>query len=183
MSQPMYNAMKALLLSLILIPASAQASEVSYKSLEKERLQDMAVDHSQFIPERRDERGELKLNDSNIAQYNDTNFQHLVLESSDTFVIGMTASWCDPCKMVFPAILETVYGDLNHEITVATMDVDVSPQTTENYGIRNIPTVLIFKAGKFVGMHEYPDIYDLRSWIDGVLKGQTEKGAVRFQKR
>jgi len=178
----MYNVTKTLLLGLILISANAQASEVSYKSLEKERIKDIAVDHSPSIPERRDERGELKLNDSNIAQFDDTNFQHMVLESPDTFVIGMMANWCDPCKIVFPSILETVYGDLNHQIVVATMDVDVSPQTTMNYGIRNIPTVLIFKAGKFVGMHEYPDIYDLRSWIDGVLKGQTEKKSARFQK-
>lgn len=179
----MYNATKALLLSLVLISASSHASEMSYKSLENERLKDMAADKWKGIPGRRDERGELKVNDSNVAQFDDTNFQHMVLESSNTFVIGMMASWCDPCKIIFPSILETVYGDLNHEITVATMDVDVSPQTTMNYGIRNIPTVLIFKDGKLLGMHEYPDIYNLRAWIDGVLKGQTEKNTVRFQKR
>ncbi len=172
----------ALLLSLVLIPASSHASEMSSKSLENERMKDMAADKWKDIPERRDEKGELKVNDSNIAQFNDTNFQHMVLESPDTFVIGFVASWCNPCQIV-PPLLETLYNDMNHGITIATIDVDASPQTTESYEIRNIPAMLIFKDGKLIGKREYPYIADWRAWIDGVLKGSTVKQKVHFQKR
>ena len=64
-------------------------------------------------------------------------------------MVDFWAEWCGPCKMVSP-IVEELSNEYNGKVKVAKLDVDSNPQTATNYGIRGIPTLLMFKDGSAV---------------------------------
>ena len=85
----------------------------------------------------------------------DGNFQELVLNSDKPVLVDFWATWCGPCRMLGP-IVEELHNDYEGKAVVGKVDVDNNQQIAMQYGIRNIPTVLIFKNGevvdKFVGV-------------------------------
>ena len=89
------------------------------------------------------------------VELTDSNFQELVLNSDKPVLVDFWAAWCGPCRMLGP-IIEELHDDFQGKAIVGKVDVDNNQQVSMDYGIRNIPTVLIFKNGevvdKFVGV-------------------------------
>ena len=89
------------------------------------------------------------------VELTDSNFQELVLNSDKPVLVDFWAAWCGPCRMLGP-IIEELHDDFQGKAIVGKVDVDNNQQISMDYGIRNIPTVLIFKNGevvdKFVGV-------------------------------
>jgi thioredoxin 1 len=79
----------------------------------------------------------------------DDSFASEVLNSELPVLVDFWAEWCGPCKMVSP-IVEELSNEYNGKVKVAKLDVDSNPQTATNYGIRGIPTLLMFKDGSAV---------------------------------
>ncbi len=77
----------------------------------------------------------------------DADFTEEVLNSDLPVLVDFWADWCGPCKMVAP-VVEELAGDYDGRLKVMKVDVDASPLTAGTYGIRSIPTLLIFKGGK-----------------------------------
>ena len=85
-----------------------------------------------------------------IVHVTDGSFEADVLKSSQPVLIDFWAEWCSPCKMIAP-ILEGAAGDYADRLTIAKVNVDENPQTAMRYGVRSIPTLLLFKAGSVAG--------------------------------
>ena len=82
----------------------------------------------------------------------DKNFEILVLNSSKPVVIDFWAQWCGPCKTV-SASIEAMAEEYEDQVVIGKVDVDINPELTSKFGIRNMPTVLYIKSGKIVGKH------------------------------
>ena len=85
-----------------------------------------------------------------ITELNDRNFEEQVLKSDQVWLVDFWAPWCGPCLMMAPT-LEEIAKDLEGKLRVGKLNVDENPETTSKYGIRAIPTLILFKAGKEVG--------------------------------
>lgn len=83
------------------------------------------------------------------TQITDANFEELVLKSDKPVLVDFWAEWCGPCRMVGP-IVEEISNDYAGKALVGKVDVDNNPNISMQFGIRNIPTLLIFKGGKVV---------------------------------
>tara|TARA_B100000780_G_C21070675_1_gene430809 strand:- start:395 stop:721 length:327 start_codon:yes stop_codon:yes gene_type:complete len=81
-----------------------------------------------------------------IIHLSDETFKKEVLESSTPVLVDYWAEWCGPCKMIAP-ILEALILEYDGKIKIAKLNIDENPQTPTKYGIRGIPTLMIFKGG------------------------------------
>jgi thioredoxin 1 len=79
----------------------------------------------------------------------DASFQKDVLQSSKPVLVDFTATWCGPCRMIAP-IVEELAKEYAGKAVIGKVDVDENPETSMNYGIRSVPTLLIFKNGQVV---------------------------------
>ncbi len=104
-----------------------------------------------------------------ITDVTDATFEGEVLKSETPVLVDFWAEWCAPCRAIAPIVKELAeeYGE---KIKVVKINIDESPETPGNYGIRSIPTVLAFKDGQVVsqltGARPKGDFKEL---IDGVL--------------
>jgi thioredoxin 1 len=88
----------------------------------------------------------------NVHVFNQGNFETEVLQSDVPVLVDFTATWCGPCKALAP-IVEKVADELEGKIKVGKLDIDDSPDVTRKYGVRSVPTVLVFKGGQKIGQH------------------------------
>ncbi|MFC4352494.1 thioredoxin TrxA [Fodinicurvata halophila] len=80
------------------------------------------------------------------TQVTDSSFDEDVLKADRPVVVDFWAEWCGPCKMISPA-LEEISQALDGKITVAKVNIDENPATPAKYGVRGIPTLMLFKDG------------------------------------
>ncbi|MDY6973639.1 MAG: thioredoxin [Thermodesulfobacteriota bacterium] len=103
---------------------------------------------------------------ADLLQVTDENFDEEIINSDIPAMVDFWAEWCGPCRMVGP-VVEELAQDYNGKIKIAKMNVDESRQTPARFGIRSIPTLILFKGGEvantIVGSHP-------KDFIDEALK-------------
>ena len=87
-----------------------------------------------------------------VKVFNDSNFESEVLKASVPVLVDFTATWCGPCKALAP-LIDQVAGEVAGRGLVGKLDVDDSPVTAGRFGVRGVPTVMVFKNGERVGQH------------------------------
>ncbi len=88
----------------------------------------------------------------NVHAFNESNFESEVLKSDVPVLVDFTATWCGPCKALAP-IVEKIADEFPGKIKVGKLDIDDSPNVTAKYGVRSVPTVMVFKGGQKSGQH------------------------------
>ena len=83
---------------------------------------------------------------SNVIELNDSNFDDEVVKSDLPVLVDFWAEWCGPCKMIAPSV-EKISEEYSDKLKVGKLDVDSNPNISSTFGIRAIPTLLIFKNG------------------------------------
>ncbi|MXY25235.1 MAG: thioredoxin [Acidobacteria bacterium] len=86
---------------------------------------------------------------ANTHEVTDGNFQESVLGSDQPVLVDFWAEWCGPCRMIAPTI-EALAEDFAGKATIGKLNIDSNPETPMQYGVRSIPTLLIFKGGEVV---------------------------------
>ncbi|MEE8207176.1 MAG: thioredoxin [Nitrospinaceae bacterium] len=84
-----------------------------------------------------------------IVTVSDAEFESSVLQGDKPALIDFWAEWCQPCKMLAPTV-EEIAGEYGDKVLVGKLNVDDNPATATKYGIRGIPTLLLFKGGQVV---------------------------------
>ena len=82
-----------------------------------------------------------------IVHISDESFEEEVLQSEQPVLIDYWAEWCGPCKMIAP-VLEEIATEYSDRLKVVKLNIDDNPQTPPKYGIRGIPTLMVFKNGQ-----------------------------------
>lgn len=80
----------------------------------------------------------------------DANFEEIVMNSDKPVLVDFWAAWCGPCKMLGP-VINQIADEYEGKAVVGKLDVDANQQYAAQFGVRNIPTVLIFQNGELVG--------------------------------
>src|SRR3954449_12813066 len=99
----------------------------------------------------------------------DDSFQSDVLNSDTPVLVDFWAEWCGPCKMIGPS-LEEISEELGEQVTIAKLNIDDNPDAPGRYGVRGIPTMILFKNGAPAAtkVGAAPKT-QLQSWLEGQL--------------
>ncbi|HCI47329.1 MAG TPA: thiol reductase thioredoxin [Rhodospirillaceae bacterium] len=103
------------------------------------------------------------------ASVTDDSFETDVLNSSEPVLVDFWAEWCAPCKQIAP-ILEDLAEEMSGKIRVAKVNIDENPMIPTKYGVRGIPTLMLFKGGQVAGtkIGALPKT-DLVRWVDDTI--------------
>jgi len=82
-----------------------------------------------------------------VLHVSDAEFNDTVLKASGPVLVDYWAEWCGPCKMIAP-VLDEIASEYQGKLTVAKLNIDENPKTPQHYGVRGIPTLMIFKGGE-----------------------------------
>ena len=100
----------------------------------------------------------------------DASFAADVLDSGDVVLIDFWAEWCGPCKQIAPA-LDEIAKEYEGKLTVAKVNIDENPETPGRYGVRGIPTLMIFSGGEHIATRVgAAPKSQLAQWVAQVLK-------------
>ncbi len=104
------------------------------------------------------------------SQVSDSTFEDEVLKSSEPVVVDFFADWCGPCKAMAPA-LDQVAAEMKGKVKVVKVDVDQNPGITQKYGIRAMPTLMVFKDGEVAAQHVGALVQKkkLEDWVNGSI--------------
>lgn len=102
-------------------------------------------------------------------QIDDSEFDSKVLNAGGVFLVDFWAEWCGPCRQIAP-VLEEISKEREGKITVVKVNIDKNPATPQKFGVRGIPTLIIFKDGKAVStkVGSLPKS-KLLEWIDSAI--------------
>ena len=104
-----------------------------------------------------------------IKQINDSEFKTEVIDSSKPVILDFWAEWCGPCKTLGP-ILEKLSDDFHDKVEIKKINIDENPEAPANFGIRSIPTMILFKDGKVVDSKiGVSGEQDIKNWISSKL--------------
>jgi thioredoxin 1 len=103
------------------------------------------------------------------TKISDASFDTDVLKSGTPVLVDFWAEWCGPCKTIAPA-LEEIAQSLGDKVIVAKMNIDENPQTPKKYGVRGIPTLMLFKDGQVAAtkIGALPK-NKLQEWVESVV--------------
>jgi thioredoxin 1 len=103
----------------------------------------------------------------------DASFDSDVLRSSEPVLVDFWAEWCGPCRMIAPA-LEEISNELGGKVNIVKLNIDENPDAPSKYGVRGIPTMILFKDGKPVATKVGAAPKGaLQSWLEGQLQADA----------
>ena len=104
-----------------------------------------------------------------MKQVSDSSFESDVLKAEGAVLVDYWAEWCGPCKQIAPA-LEELSQELTGKVTIAKLNIDDNPHTPGKYGVRGIPTLMVFKNGQVVAtkVGALPKS-KLKEWVESVV--------------
>jgi len=82
-----------------------------------------------------------------VLHVSDADFNDTVIKANGPVLVDYWAEWCGPCKMIAP-VLDEIAADYQGKLTIAKLNIDENPKTPQHFGVRGIPTLMLFKAGE-----------------------------------
>lgn len=89
---------------------------------------------------------------ANVQDFDDSNFEADVLGASEPVLVDFHATWCGPCKMLAP-IVDKIADEFAGKLKVGKVDIDKAPKVAQKFGIRSVPTVMVFEGGAVKASH------------------------------